>query len=349
MVIYSNRTYRIAFQEDTDCNIGAKLVMNDDPHDPPYLEFKGGELFESICIMGLLPNEVVNKGTKLKRSEEFKFKKFMVQAVLTEYVDRAGKKCLAINEDALNYFDSSEKSAISYWLGMFFATLLAKHEYGFQYIVHYSRLLKCKDYKYKIVNKPYKDPITNKDVILSSPDLIAMDGTQYNYGVFEAKGYQTFDKRTMNKAVLQARQICSIEGDSNLIKLVAYSRLKNNGITIRTKDPVDGDLAIRFDKYQALLWQYQALTELFRELVANKKTREENGYIVCDGLYEGINEMSLDSKIYSYISEHENILQESYLDDFIDNLDEKGIGRRAILKEYIESAKKNNMAFFYIV
>lgn len=346
MIIDPNKTYRIAFQEDADCTTGLQIVMNDTLHNPPYLEFTGGELIEAICIMGLLPHEVNNRTVALKRMEELNFKIHMVQAIIKEKKDKAGNDCLSINEETAKYLDSSEKSAISYWLGMFFSTLLAKHEYGFKYVIHYSRFEQSSYCSKKIGKRAYTDPNTQRVINLSTPDLIAMDGTKYQYGVFEAKGNKSFDKLTMNKAMLQAQQVRSINGRKKIIKLVSYTRIRNTGIIIRTKDPVGGDLDIFFNRYQAFLWQYLPIAELFYELQNDNKVKSEDGYYVCKDLFVGNSCMCFDSFICNYLCE---ILQSApdKIDNKLNLLITEDPMRGKVIK-HIRTSMKDNRDMFMI-
>lgn len=299
MILRANEVYRIKYQEDTDCNSGKKLVMNDTPHDPDYLEFTGSELYEVIMVMGLLPNERKNPVISLSRSNEISFKLHMVQLALKKTSDDQGNNYLSMDDDAMKFLDSSERAAISYWLGMFFATLVAIKEYGFESVVHFARFEKSSYCKQAIPKKKKRNPKTKKTIKKSSPDLVAIDKTNSKYGVFEAKGYQIFRRKTMVNAVDQVQQIKSINNDSDIKRIVAYSRLKSSDITLRTKDPLKGKINIELDVNEALVWQFMPLYELMKEIGVTK----ENEHVYCEtNFVEGFKKLELHSEFYDFLN-----------------------------------------------
>lgn len=302
MIIHAKKIYRINYQEDTDCNTGSSFVMNSDPHNPPYLEFYGYELENAIIVMGMLPEELT-KSSKLKRSEEIKYKIHIIQTALKETYDNKGHYDLSMDENALAFLDSSEKGYISYLLGMVFATLVAQKTYNYKYIVHYSKFEKSKYCRYPIPKTPYLNPKTGKHVLLSSPDLVGMNIKGRKYGVFEAKGYQYFYQGVMRKAVNQVQQIKSINGKP-VDRIVAYSRLLSSGNTIRTKDPTEGFYNIELDDLAALIWQYLPVVELLNELQSNKNYKTSDNFQVFDASFiEGSKHIKIHSDTFNLIND----------------------------------------------
>ena len=300
MIIQANQVYRIKYQEDTDCKSGNNLVMNATPHNPDYLEFTGSELYEVIMVMGLLPNERINPVISLSRANEISFKLYMVQLALKVTTDDQGNNYLSIDDNAMKFLDSSEKAAISYWLGMFFATLVAIKEYKFESVVHFARFEKSKYCKNKIPKKKKRNPKTKKIIKMSAPDLVAIDKTNSKYGVFEAKGYQIFRRSTMVNAVDQVQQIKSINNDPDIKRIVAYSRLKSSEIILRTKDPTEGEFNINLDVYDALLWQYMPLFELTKEIGVSR----DNEYTYCElNFVDGFEKLRFNSSFYGLLQE----------------------------------------------
>ena len=300
MIIRANEVYRIKYQEDTDCKTGKKLVMNATPHNPDYLEFTGSELYEVIMVMGLLPNERNNPIISLSRSNEISFKLHMVQLALKKTTDKLGNNYLSLDDDAMKFLDSSEKAAISYWLGMIFATLVAIKEYNFWSVVHFARFEKSSYCRHKILKNKKRNPKTKKIIKMSTPDLVAIDNTLSKYGVFEAKGYQIFRRRTMVNAIDQVQQIKSINTDSNIKRIVAYSRLNSSAITLRTKDPMEGNIEIELDTEDALIWQYMPLYDLTKELGVTR----DNRYAYCKtNFVEGFKVLKFHPKFYGLLQE----------------------------------------------
>lgn len=300
MILRANEVYRIKYQEDTDCKTGEKLVMNATPHNPDYLEFTGSELYEVIMVMGLLPNERNNPAVSLSRSNEISFKLHMVQLALKKTTDNLGNNYLSLDDDAMKFLDSSEKAAISYWLGMFFATLVAIKEYNFWSVVHFARFEQSSYCRHKIPKNKRRNPKTKKIIKMSSPDLVAIDNTLSKYGVFEAKGYQIFRRRTMVNAIDQVQQIKSINSDPDIKRIVAYSRLNSSAITLRTKDPTKGKIKLELDTEDALLWQYMPLYDLTKELGIAK----DNRYAYCEiDFVEGFEVLKFHPEFYGLLQE----------------------------------------------
>lgn len=104
--------------------------------------------------------------------------------------------------DAYDRLDPSEKSAVSYFLGMTQAALMSRYALGYPHLVHLDRLLKQQGL-----------PLKGK-----RPDFVAISPAQKNsvtpFGAtFEAKGRTNgFDQAALDKAKEQAKLIPKIRG-----------------------------------------------------------------------------------------------------------------------------------------
>ena len=79
------------------------------------------------------------KSFKQSRRAEVEFKLALVKAAIKEEkYQQAGTlkdhRWLHMDYDFLANLDPSEKGAISYWIGMVFATLIAQKKYSYEYL-----------------------------------------------------------------------------------------------------------------------------------------------------------------------------------------------------------------------
>lgn len=332
-----SRTYHIKMDEEDDA---VEQYLQNHPtaskaNDPNYpsnstkqlsdLVFSGKDLLKAIITMGMLRGESFKKC----RKAEIEFKLAMVKAALKEkYVKEktSGQSyyCLHIDSTFINNLDSTEKGSISYWLGMFFATLLAQNKYGYEHVTHYSLFEKTYKTQYSF-NKIGYISKKNKKVTKSTPDLIATDRGLTKFGVFEAKGMENIRSDTMIHAYNQVKQVKGIvrKVDNTLIvpseNIVSYTRLSIADLFMRIKDPTGGDDTIEMD-WDALIWQYEPLYELNEEIKHSRY--DENSFpllysIAPNGLnlnnrfcsfYEGYIESGRNENYYrKYIKENDNV------------------------------------------
>ncbi len=280
----------------------------------------GSDLYDSIISMGMLPSEIKN----IQRNNEIRFKLDLIEAFLDTEQDN-GKDYLKINKTAMEFLDPSEKNSISYWLGMFFATALAKKQYNYDYVIHYSKYVKSKYYQ-SITTKRVKGSKLKSNT-KSTPDLIAANSKFDKYGIFEAKGNRAYKAKTMEHAYDQAKRIGKINNiavSDNIISLTVVGSKQN---ILRYKDP-KGEENLSFDIYPALLWQCIPSFELFSET----EHKRDNGF-----LYAWVGDefrMRMPIELYSFYEEnHELILSGDVNETTIRTF--KGLSQRITEKQNV--------------
>lgn len=214
--------------------------------------------------MGALPH----KAFLHERRAEIEYKIALVYAALEDLdiSSKPGESYIKANEDFFQSIDSTEKTFIDFYIGMFLATLLAQKQYNFTHVIHYSKFVIDKELGKLIINKaPYKNK-SGKIVRKSSPDLIATNKSLTEFGVFEAKCGDRINESTMIHAYQQAKQVKSINGQVPSKNIVSFAKIgSKNKLKIRTKDPSDGNNELRLN-YDALIWQYVPVVELYDEI-----------------------------------------------------------------------------------
>ena len=215
--------------------------------------------------------------------------------VFDEKIQNDGTYKLRMNKAAVDLLDSSEKTAINYWLGMFFATLLAQKIYGYKYAIHYSKFIKS---KLAVI----KNNTKAKNV---SPDLITMNKFMDKYGVFEAKGGFTFRRSRIEHAYDQVHKIKSINKESNIDRIVSYFRIREKNSLLRIKDPEGKEIALKFDQCAAIIWQYIPVIELIHE--CEYGIDGEEIYSSLD-LIEGLNGIKINRQFYKVVNNIREIM-----------------------------------------
>lgn len=289
MIIEKNKIYTIELIEEVGI-----LRGDHDSTKKSDLSFTGLDLLRAIIYSGTLPSYLYSR----KRIDELRFKKALVQAALEEknvIKKKTITNMLVLSETTFEFLDPSEKGFIRYWIGMFFTTLLAMKKYDYKYVVHYSKFINSELYRTPTVFITV--PGSSISILSkSTPDLIALNKKLDEYGAFEAKGRGKYDGGTMEEAYDQVKRVGKINGidvNENIASLVLLSA-KN--LKIRFRDP-KGDEEIVFDKYIAILWQYESIFELLKE----ENAEEQNGYRVLkikDESNESDYEIKMNSDVY---------------------------------------------------
>ncbi len=267
MKIIKSKIYKINLQEEMPGHLAREnhTIIN-----YGCLEFSGRELLLAIMYMGMLPHTICSS----KRRSEVDFKISVVQTVLKEDL-RGADTWLVLDRTTFDYFDSSEKSAFSYWLGMIFSTLLARKYYSYKYVMHYEAFSKsplCTGIT-PVAGTGSAIPVRSK----SKPDLVASNSLMNEFGIFEAKGRQIYTENAMQKAYDQVKRIGYVNGIRVQRNIASIFIIDPSDVTIRFKDPI-GEEGLTFNPYVAFIWQCLPIFELLKEM----QTINENDYIISE-------------------------------------------------------------------
>lgn len=153
------------------------------------ISFASMDLFHDIVTCGM-PWHYINRRCNMKRSEEIKYKLYLMRAALE--VDGG----YIVVSDNMKYLDSSERAFISYYIGMFITKLISREIFGYDYLVHLG------------IVEHYKKVIRGS----KEPDLVGFKRKSDKYSLFESKGRQTVKLSMINKAKDQLRSVSYISG-----------------------------------------------------------------------------------------------------------------------------------------
>lgn len=223
------------------------------------LEFTGADLIHAIISAGM-PDIYLTKKEKRNRSKEIAFKIHLFETFIA--ADKSG--ILSWDKSRAKYIDSSEKGAISYWIGMILTTMLGQKKYNYNFLVHLSMIdLFSKDIKVK----SYSFMSANGKITHKSPDLIAINTANDEYGVFEAKGYSRYASQNMKRGYIQAKSIKTINGNPPKDTYVAMTLIEQyTKLSIVRKDPEGEGLEIDIDRSFLHLYHFLPIVELINEL-----------------------------------------------------------------------------------
>ena len=181
----------------------------------PYIYATGKELRDAVVRCGM-PDIYLNAYHTKARTKEICTKMNILDMIFEEqrqghinYLHRIDNK----------YLDPSEAKLLSYYEGMFIATLLAEKVFGMEYMAHLSLLEQL-------------GIVVQHNTL--SPDFIGCKaGKTPRYGVFEAKGSigKNINYSTVNHAVKQVNDVAHISGALPNSRAVFFTYSDNEIIT----------------------------------------------------------------------------------------------------------------------
>ena len=130
MILTEDRKYTISLELE-DCENVTGLSS-----ETVELEFSNKELLHAVITCGM-PLQRLTPAWFSKRKSELLYKIFLVETALDTEGDRLKKS------KNIAYLDSSEKSVMSYYLGMFFTKLISRRLYGVDYLTHLNLIEKA--------------------------------------------------------------------------------------------------------------------------------------------------------------------------------------------------------------
>lgn len=242
MILTNDRSYVISLdmeEKDNGTGLGNKQVE---------LEFTNRELLHAIVTCGM-PMQRLTPAYTDKRKAEILYKVFLVEAALEAEGERLKKS------GRIMYLDSSEKSVISYYLGMFFTKLISRRMFGVDYLVHLNTVETtdgegyidyfCKDWR---------------------PDMVGCRIDGGIWSVWEAKGGSNLRAPALKKGCEQAGNIASVNGgkpDPAVVCMTYYDHGYLQAVVKKTQG--QNGVPVQFQKNQFFDTYYGPLRELFLE------------------------------------------------------------------------------------
>lgn len=253
MNLAEDRTYTISLELE-DCKNLTGLSS-----ETVELEFTNKELLHAVITCGM-PIQRLTPAYFSKRKSELLYKIFLVETALDTESDRLKKS------KKIAYLDSSEKSVMSYYLGMFFTKLISRRIYGVDYLTHLNLIKKMKG-----------DGFIDFFAGEWRPDMIGYCLADDSWSVWEAKGGSNRREQALRKGSQQVEAIASVNGkkpDPAAVCMTYYERGYLCGV-VRDPKPGKGE-AVQFQHEDFFRSYYRPIFETFLECGAGTRFSERN-------------------------------------------------------------------------
>lgn len=241
MILTEDKKYSISLviEDENETGLGSEAVE---------LEFTNKELLHAILTCGM-PIQRLSQAYMNKRKMEILYKIFLVETALDAEGDRLKKSPRTM------YLDSSEKSVISYYLGMFFTKLLSEKLYGIDYLTHLNTIE-------KIQGEGFIDYFSGK----WRPDMIGYKTVDDSWSVWEAKGGSNRRAPALKIGCEQAGDIKSVNSkhpDPAAVCMTYYDHGYLTAIIKKTKSQEGTELEIA----ERGFWEsyYSGIRQMFME------------------------------------------------------------------------------------
>lgn len=218
------------------------------------LEFSGRELLHAVVTCGM-PIQRLTPAYMRTRKMEILYKIFLVETALEAEGDRLQKS------KSTAYLDSSEKSVISYYLGMFFTKLISRKMYHVDHLTHLN-----------LIRRTSGDGFIDFFGSEWRPEMIGYSVAKDSWSVWEAKGGSNMRVQALQKGAKQLEAIASVNGkqpDPPAVCMTYYEHGYLSAIIRKPAESVTGavkakeslDISVE-NFYRAY---YQPILELFQE------------------------------------------------------------------------------------
>lgn len=232
-----------------------------------------------------------------------------------------------LKSEAYKALDPSEKSAISYFLGLTSAKLLASKFLNVQYLMHVDCLTPPHSY-----SNPGR----------SRPDLIGLDQNG-DWIIIEAKGRSNgFSKSALAKAKNQTRHLMSINGKSPILRIALLSYFENDEYKIRWEDPSEEfsekNYYLEISKMNLINDYYNPIYSIFKteDRIIEREMFERDGYRIIE-IEEADLKIGMRDELIQSIEKNKEELLEFRQEQFSNKDNKLFIGNDGILIELGQS------------
>lgn len=223
------------------------------------LEFSNKELLHAIVTCGI-PVQRLTAAFPEKKRLELLYKLFLVETALEEEGDRLKKS------KKIAYLDSSEKSVISYYMGMFFTKMISHRLYESEYLTNLN-LIATPDHKEFI------------DFFASEwrPEMIGYKVKEQIWSAWEAKGGSNYREQALKKGADQLKAIGTLNGvrpDPVAVCMTYYDHGYLCGILREPEGDTKGE-QLKFSEEDFFKAYYKPICELFLDKSSNLRLYED--------------------------------------------------------------------------
>lgn len=260
MILTDDKVYTMSLETESN-NMDSGLINN-----TTELEFTNKELLHAMITCGM-PVQRLTAAFPEKKRLEFLYKLFLVETALDAEGDRLKKA------KKTAYLDSSEKSVISYYMGMFFTKMISHRLYKSEYLTNLN-LIETPD------GKEFIDFFASE----WRPEMIGYKPDTQKWSVWEAKGGSNYREQALKKGAAQLRSIGTLNSskpDPAAVCMTYYDHGYLCGILREPDGDTEGE-QLKFSEEAFYKAYYRPICELFLDKGSNLR------------MYDGYAEISLE-------------------------------------------------------
>lgn len=260
MILTDDKVYTMSLETESN-NMDSGLNNN-----TTELEFTNKELLHAMITCGM-PVQRLTAAFPEKKRLEFLYKLFLVETALDAEGDRLKKA------KKTAYLDSSEKSVISYYMGMFFTKMISHRLYKSEYLTNLN-LIETPD------GKEFIDFFASE----WRPEMIGYKPDTQKWSVWEAKGGSNYREQALKKGAAQLRSIGTLNSskpDPAAVCMTYYDHGYLCGILREPDGNTEGE-QLKFSEEAFYKAYYRPICELFLDKGSNLR------------MYDGYAEISLE-------------------------------------------------------
>ena len=260
MILTDDKVYTMSLETESN-NMDSGLINN-----TTELEFTNKELLHAMITCGM-PIQRLTAAFSEKKRLEFLYKLFLVETALDAEGDRLKKA------KKTAYLDSSEKSVISYYMGMFFTKMISHRLYKSEYLTNLN-LIETPD------GKEFIDFFASE----WRPEMIGYKPDTQKWSVWEAKGGSNYREQALKKGAAQLRSIGMLNSskpDPAAVCMTYYDHGYLCGILREPDGNTEGE-QLKFSEEAFYKAYYRPICELFLDKGSNLR------------MYDGYAEISLE-------------------------------------------------------
>lgn len=260
MILTDDKVYTMSLETESN-NMDSGLNNN-----TTELEFTNKELLHAMITCGM-PVQRLTAAFPEKKRLEFLYKLFLVETALDAEGDRLKKA------KKTAYLDSSEKSVISYYMGMFFTKMISHRLYKSEYLTNLN-LIETPD------GKEFIDFFASE----WRPEMIGYKPDTQKWSVWEAKGGSNYREQALKKGAAQLRSIGTLNSskpDPAAVCMTYYDHGYLCGILREPDGDTEGE-QLKFSEEAFYKAYYRPICELFLDKGSNLR------------MYDGYAEISLE-------------------------------------------------------
>lgn len=244
--------------EDKKYTMSLELENCKDSGDPMEntieLEFTNKELLHAVITCGM-PVQRLTPAYFSKRKTELLYKIFLIETALDTEGDRLKKS------RKIAYLDSSEKSVMSYYLGMFFTKLISRRLFGIESLTHLNLIE-------KINGEGFIDFFDGE----WRPDMIGYRASDGAWSVWEAKGGSNKREQALKKGSQQVAAIAAVNGKKPDPAAVCMTYYDHGYLCAVVREPETGKGEdLRFHEERFYRSYYRPICETFLECGAGTR------------------------------------------------------------------------------